>query len=211
MAYIYQIVNDINQKIYVGKTEFSIEKRFKEHCEDAFKERNEKRPLYSAMRKYGIENFHIELIEETDKPEEREIYWIEQKRSFKNGYNATLGGDGKKYIDYDLVIATYKEIKNMSEVARRLNISTDSVALILKNANVEILPSNKVGQVVTGKIVNKYILTNDFIQSFTSAKAAAESLGKVTSTSKGATSHISDVCRGKRKTAYGYIWKFSSK
>ena len=28
MAYIYQIVNDINGKIYVGKTEFSIEKRF---------------------------------------------------------------------------------------------------------------------------------------------------------------------------------------
>ena len=27
MAYIYQIVNDINQKIYIGKTEFSIEKR----------------------------------------------------------------------------------------------------------------------------------------------------------------------------------------
>ena len=211
MAYIYQIVNDINQKIYVGKTEFSIEKRFQEHCKDAFRERNEKRPLYSAMRKYGIENFHIELIEETNNPEEREIYWIEQKRSFKNGYNATMGGDGKKYIDYDLVIATYKEVKNMSEVARRLNISTDSVSLILKNANVEILPSNKVGQVVTGKIVNQYSLTNDFIQSFPSAKAAAESLGKVTSTSKGATSHISDVCRGKRKTAYGYIWKFSNK
>ena len=45
MAYIYQIINDINQKIYVGKTEFSIEKRFKEHCQDAFKGRNEKRPL----------------------------------------------------------------------------------------------------------------------------------------------------------------------
>ena len=208
MAYIYQIVNDINQKVYVGKTEFSIEKRFKEHCKDAFRENKEKRPLYAAMRKYGIENFHIELIEETNNPEEREIFWIENKRSFKNGYNATLGGDGKKYIDYDLVIATYKEVKNMSEVARRLNISTDSVALILKNANVEILPSNKVGQVVTGKIVNQYSLNNEFIQSFPSAKAAAESLGKVTSTSKGATSHISDVCRGKRKTAYGYIWKF---
>ena len=55
MAYIYQIINDINDKIYVGKTEFSIEKRFKEHCRDAFKERSEKRPLYSAMRKYGVE------------------------------------------------------------------------------------------------------------------------------------------------------------
>lgn len=41
MAYIYQITNDINQKIYIGKTECSIEKRFKEHCWDAFRERNE--------------------------------------------------------------------------------------------------------------------------------------------------------------------------
>ena len=59
------------------------------------------------MRKYGIEHFHIELIEETDNPEEREVYWIEQKQSFKYGYNATMGGDGRKYIDYDLVVATY--------------------------------------------------------------------------------------------------------
>ena len=41
-----------------------------------------------------------------------------------------------------------------------------------------------------------------------SALEAAKALGKITSTSKGATSHISDVCRGKRKTAYGYIWRF---
>lgn len=59
------------------------------------------------MRKYGTEHFHIELLEETDNPEERETYWIEQLGSFKWGYNATLGGDGKKYIDYDLVVATY--------------------------------------------------------------------------------------------------------
>ena len=95
MAYIYQITNDINGKIYIGKTEFSLEKRFKEHCQDAFRERCEKRPLYAAMRKYGIEHFHIELLEETDNPEERETFWIEEKQSFKFGYNATLGGDGK--------------------------------------------------------------------------------------------------------------------
>ena len=83
MAYIYKLVNDINQRIYVGKTEFSIEKRFKEHCRDAFKPSFEKRPLYDVMRKYGVEHFHIELIEETDNPEEREIFWIEQLRSYK--------------------------------------------------------------------------------------------------------------------------------
>ena len=42
MPYIYQIVNDINDKVYVGKTNFSLEKRFKEHCKDVFKRDFEK-------------------------------------------------------------------------------------------------------------------------------------------------------------------------
>lgn len=37
MSYIYKITNKINKKLYIGKTEFSIEKRFKEHCADAFR------------------------------------------------------------------------------------------------------------------------------------------------------------------------------
>lgn len=209
MAYIYQITNDINSKIYIGKTEFSIDKRFKEHCKDAYRREKEKRPLYAAMRKYGIKHFHIELIEETDNPEERERYWIEQKRSFKNGYNATLGGDGKKYIDYDLVIASYKETQNIAETARQLNLDKHHISTILHLNNIEVLSTEKVNQKCVGKVVNQYTLQGEYIQSFPSAKSAAEALGKITSTSKGATSHITDVCRGKRKTAYGYIWKFS--
>ena len=94
---IYIITNDINDKVYVGKTMHSIEKRFKEHCKDSKKERNEKRPLYNAMNKYGIKHFKISLLEECDSEnaEEREIYWIEYYNSYKNGYNATKGGDGK--------------------------------------------------------------------------------------------------------------------
>ena len=51
------------------------------------------------MNKYGIEHFHIEIIEEIDNPEEREIYWINVKDTYTYGYNATLGGDGKTFID----------------------------------------------------------------------------------------------------------------
>ena len=40
---------------YVGKTTYSITKRFQEHCKDSKKERCERRPLYDAMNKYGIE------------------------------------------------------------------------------------------------------------------------------------------------------------
>ena len=203
MAYIYQIINDINNKIYIGKTEFSIDKRFKEHCSDAFKERNEKRPLYSAMRKYGIEHFHIELIEETDFPEEREKYWIEQKQSFKKGYNATLGGDGKKYLDYDLVLATYQEIQNCTKVAEKLNISKDSVSAIVKSFGEKVLSATEVGK-TKGTLINQYDLKGNFIQTFPSIKSAAKSL------SVAGVSHISDVCKGARKTAYGYIWKYSN-
>lgn len=209
MAYIYQITNDINNKIYIGKTERTIEERFKEHCRDYLRRDFEKRPLYRAMKKYGIEHFHIELLEETDSPEEREMFWIEQKRSYKEGYNATLGGDGKHYIDYDLVIAMYLELQNQNEVARRMGISPDTVSVVLKNNNIERLTSSESAARATGKVINQYSLNDEYIQSFSSAKAAAESLGKITSTSNGASSHISDVCRGKRKTAYGYKWKFS--
>lgn len=63
MGYIYKIINDINNKIYIGKTEFNIEKRFQEHIYDSQK-KYQHRPLYDAINKYGIEHFKIEQVEE---------------------------------------------------------------------------------------------------------------------------------------------------
>lgn len=211
MAYIYQITNDINSKIYIGKTEFSIEKRFKEHCQDAFRDRNEKRPLYAAMRKYGIEHFHIELIEETDNPEEREVFWIENKRSFKNGYNATIGGDGKKYIDYDLVISTYKEIKSIADTAKALNISADSASNILHQNNISIISSSEVNLNKYGKITNMYSLEGEFLKSFSSTNEAAQYMidNNLTNCKKTTIKqHITEVCTGRRNTAAKYKWKY---
>lgn len=76
MSYIYVITNNINKKQYIGKTNLTIEKRFKEHIYDSKKERCEKRPLYSAMNKYGIEHFSIEQLEECNESivNEREQY-----------------------------------------------------------------------------------------------------------------------------------------
>jgi len=35
MAYIYKITNTINNKVYIGKTLYSVEARFQEHIHDS--------------------------------------------------------------------------------------------------------------------------------------------------------------------------------
>lgn len=213
MAYIYQITNDINNKIYIGKTELSIEERFKEHCKEVFRREDEKRPLYRAMRKYGKEHFHISLIEETNSPNERETYWIEKKQSFKNGYNATLGGDGKRYLDYNLIISTYKEVNNCQRVADILNIGVDSVYRVLRSNSIKIRPPQEVSKERCSKKIGMYkdIEKRNLIKSFSSISDAARYLQeiKVTSYAKinGIASHIGQAYKGKRKSACGYYWK----
>jgi hypothetical protein len=58
------------------------------------------------MNKYGSTHFYIELIEECPLEElaKKEIYWIGYYDTYHNGYNATLGGDGKILYDYSLII-----------------------------------------------------------------------------------------------------------
>ena len=204
MAYIYQITNDINGKIYIGKTEFSIEKRFKEHCNDAFKNRNEKRPLYSAMRKYGIEHFHIDLIEETNNPEEKEIYWIQYFNSSQNGYNATLGGDGKRLYNYNDIIQLILNKKTITEISNIIGCSKDTIINIAKNNNINI--RRETSKMIIGKSKN-----SNRIYNFDSSHAAARWLvdnNYTQSDPRDIHSKISQVCRGKRKSAYGFIWSY---
>ena len=203
MPYIYKIINDINGKIYIGKTQFSIEKRWKEHCRDYQKDKNKKRPLYAAMRKYGVKHFHISLIEETDNPEEREKYWIEYYGSFKNGYNATIGGDGRTYLDYDLVYNLFLQGLNIKQIAEKLNYSINSCRNILHQYGVRQEDIQKRGKQSIKKIViQKDRDTQEILNIFPSIQEAYNFLGKRHS------GHIADVCNKKRKTAYGYVWEY---
>lgn len=102
MGYIYKIYNDNNNKIYIGQTSVGVNSRWKEHLYNA--KSNNSSAIYTAMRKYGIDTFHIETIEEceNEKLNEREKYWISYYDSYKNGYNSTVGGTniqpmGKKH------------------------------------------------------------------------------------------------------------------
>ena len=214
MSYIYKITNNINGKIYIGKTMRSIKQRWKEHLANIKKEECKNRPLYRAINKYGVENFSIEKIEECSDIilSDREKYWIEYYNSFKNGYNATKGGDGSPYIDRKLVIETYKQIQNCKKTAEILNIHIDSVYKILKSNNVERKSSQEISKECSSKPV--YMLNKKdlrILKVFASMKEAAKYIQEQTNNNtdlRGMASHIREVCQGKRKTAYGYSWKF---
>ena len=127
----------------MGKTTSTIEERFKEHCRDSRKTRCNKRPLYNAMNKYGIENFKIEEIEyiEDDKLlAEREIYWINELNTY--GYNASKGGDEKILYDYNEIIDLYNMGYSQKQVAEKIGCCDDTISKILKAHNVPIRGGN---------------------------------------------------------------------
>jgi group I intron endonuclease len=96
MAKIYKATNKENGKFYIGKT--SYDKLYKRKATHKWyaNNTNTNLPFPNALRKYGIEKFIWEILEECDKNKagEREIYWIQ---NLKPHYNATLGGDGGAY------------------------------------------------------------------------------------------------------------------
>lgn len=214
MAYIYKITNILNGKSYMGKTLKSIEERFQEHIRDSQKSRCEKRPLYDAMNKYGIENFQIEQIEECSDNivNEREVYWIEWYGSFKYGYNATLGGDGKHYLDYDLICEVYNQTQNMKETAQICGCHPDSVSNILMERKIQKTTTQEIIRKRDSKMINQYDLADSYLRTFPSLMDAARYLKEMNlanGVEQGIASHIRDVALGRRKSAYKFHWKFS--
>ena len=206
MAVVYLIKNLINNKVYVGKTEKSIKERWLRHVNDSRKQWLD-RPLYNDFRKYGLDAFVLEVIEECDDEfgDERERYWIEKYDSFNNGYNLTLGGPGKSVCDYDLVLALYKQGYGVKAIARKTGYDHSTINRILELFGINSEMRIQHGKEVLQKsVVQIDAITCEVIREFPSLQEACAFLGKQSS------GHIPDVCNGKRKTAYGYKWAYKS-
>ena len=221
MSKIYKIINDINEKVYVGKTESSLEKRFAEHCRDSQKREEENRPLYAAMRKYGITHFSIELVEECDIEVValREQYWIGFYKSYTNGYNATLGGDGKAYINREEILELWNAGNSLKEIVELTKHDLGWISQILQSNGVNKIEIMKRSQKHWGDRAPKMVLmidnkTNEVLDVFESTREAARYLISQKSldprSEGGYSSHISEACNGKRKTCQGYKWQYAN-
>lgn len=135
MGYIYKITNKINNKIYIGQTIKTVEKRFTQHKNNANKPYFSQIILYKAMNKYGIQNFTCEQLEEVenDKLDEREKYWIQYYNSYHDGYNSTLGGRSVELYNWDVedIITKYHELKSARKVAKIIGCDHSTIDRIL--------------------------------------------------------------------------------
>lgn len=213
-GYIYKITNDLNDKVYIGLATTSIQERFATHKKDRLKRTHEHRPLYAAMNKYGVEHFSIELVEECDLDflAEREQYWIAFYDSYTNGYNATLGGDGTPKYDHKAILARLQECPYPVLIAQEFGCCKDIVYNIAKRNNIEVKNCSSENFAKKKKTIAAFDKkTNLFIKEFESTVKAAEWCyeNKYSATiSSGVRAHISDCANGKRKSAYGFVWKY---
>lgn len=93
---IYLITNQINGKVYVGKTDKTIEKRLAEHLHASLYD--DQRRFHQAIRKHGRSAFAVTLLEVSDYENAGTVErkWIKHYKSkqYKFGYNMTDGGEG---------------------------------------------------------------------------------------------------------------------
>ena len=93
---IYKIINQINNKIYIGQTIKTLEQRWTRHVDNA--RNGSECIIHRAIRKYGKDNLLLKILfyctskEEANKKEIETISKLSAKVPI--GYNATNGGEG---------------------------------------------------------------------------------------------------------------------
>lgn len=120
--YIWERVAQPNKRAayYVGQAE-NILKRTKEHL---LKRKNDSKALHDALRLYPIEAFKIAIIELCPKADlsDREIYWIDTLRTFKDtpDYNLTPGGSSGGYykITFEMLDRIIPLLQDTSKAAK---------------------------------------------------------------------------------------------
>lgn len=140
MIGIYKIENLVNHICYIGQSR-NIEKRFRQHKNAIYDNDINHYPLYKAIKKYGLENFSFEILEECSIEELniKEKYWIEKFNSFNNGYNQTIGGDFSlnfskltfedvEQIKYRLI--NFNDNDSHVQIAKDYNVSLDTIQAI---------------------------------------------------------------------------------
>jgi group I intron endonuclease len=189
---VYCIKCILNNKVYIGITTGSLRGRWNKHVYDA--KCRSPYVFHRAIRKYGLENFSISEIEKCSSA----VELIEKERFYIATFNShvSLGGYNMSFGGGAPMLNRRHSERTKKLLSRRLrgrispnkgNRYTEEVRKKLSdNHNKAVVQLDLEGNIIA---VHKSIIT---------AALAID----------GAGTNISKVCRGKKKTAGGFIWKY---
>ena len=207
LVYIHRLKSD--GRVYVGQTKDSLRRRSGsdgsryKHCPK----------FWNAIQRYGWDAFEHIIVKDNlslEQANELEDQLIVQYNSIENGFNINRGGrnhiwtekqrkimsernKGEKNPNYGKPRSeeTKRKIGKanaMSQLGHQHSEETKQKMSLAHRKNIPILCAE------TGIV-------------YSCPSAAAIGIGKTAS----AASHISEVCKGKRKTAYNFHWEYFNK
>lgn len=236
-GYIYKITNRINGKVYIGKT-FNFIERWRQHvtgrgCTKILSSAIKKYGITSFTFEVLVEIHSYDLDKLEITLSSLEMFFIKKYDSFHFGYNSTKGGDGQRGRTVtkeirDKIRTKLLGHKHSEETKLKMSISSmghpyteeskqkmrstwynrpleerDSI----KRMRLENLKKNNEQRVINAGIghrkkVLQFSKKGELIREWDSAKEAGIFL-----TVKPCSS-ISGCCKGRLKTAFGFIWKY---
>ncbi len=212
MNTVYKISNIINNKIYFGVTQQDLKVRWQQHkCNSNKKSYH----LYNAIKKYGFDNFYIEIVFEAQTKKEmldKEIELISMYNTNNRlyGYNNSTGGESSRKG----CKLTQEQKNNISEYQKNRIRKSHSIETIKKMSLVAkgrdmtkvIEKSVKVRKGIQSHNVckvYKYSLDGVFIEKFDSYTLAAKNVG-------GVVCAFGALKKDRLKTYKNFIWKFEN-
>lgn len=167
---IYKIVNKSNNKVYVGQTSQPFKKRYWLHLWKLNHGVHDNTHLQSAFETYGDKSFYFEVIESCsgeDNLNKLECQYIEHYDSYRNGYNMTTGGDGKRGCPMSESARKTVGEKNRAHMtgrkcseSTRMKMSASSAHKPCSDAHKEILRAYMKNRVVSSSTRNKIAKAN---------------------------------------------------
>lgn len=212
---IYLITNLTNGKIYIGKS-VNPEGRWHDHKKVAFGGK-EKYPdfsaIHTALRKYGVDNFNFEIIDEL--ANEVEAYRAETQLillSCSNlkefGYNCNLGGEGgivpSEEVRQKLITAQNRpHIKKIKSDAMKKRHQENPGFLAEINKGNDYTRGRKLTQKEKDNLSK--VFTGRVVSDSTKEKMSASASGEKSSQAKLTEKDVLEIRKKYMPGKYGYV------
>lgn len=174
-------------------------------------ERKTSTPIDKAIHKHGIKNFEAEVVDQANDEKEldqKEMYWIHFfKSEAPNGYNYTKGS--RRSIGYHHTEETKEKMRRAKE-GRYIGADNPFFGKHHSKEQRERWSEQRKGLRHFSEKQIKNLRDSHFTKKVLCVETGVvyNAIEEAALAVSGKATHITRVCRGKRKTTCGYHWKY---